>query len=247
MLRLLCVTAHPDDEIGSFGGTLRKYAQRGVETHVICLTPGQAATHRGGAKSEDDLSAMRRVEFAESCQLLQVSHCEVLNFPDGKLDRCNFLEVVEVLARLIREIRPHVVATIGSEGAVTAHPDHSMASLFTTAAFHWAGRSNRFMEQLNGGLIPHRAQKLYYTTADFALPDRQPISPAPTTAIIDVGDDIVDIKIAAFAKHVSQAPLLPLFQTHIRNRGGQERFHLAAAIPLRLITVETDLFQGVTE
>ncbi|HVG91815.1 MAG TPA: PIG-L family deacetylase, partial [Alphaproteobacteria bacterium] len=43
MLRLLCFTAHPDDEAGGFGGTLLRYAERGVETHVICLTPGQAA------------------------------------------------------------------------------------------------------------------------------------------------------------------------------------------------------------
>ena len=41
--RLLCITAHPDDEAGGFGGTLLQYAERGVETHVVCLTPGQAA------------------------------------------------------------------------------------------------------------------------------------------------------------------------------------------------------------
>jgi hypothetical protein len=95
-------------------------------------------------------------------------------------------------------------------------------------------------------LTPHRAQKLYYTTADFLLPDRQPIAPAPATAIIEVGD-IVETKIKTFAAHVSQAPLLPLFQTHIRQRGNFERFHLAAAITPRLMTIETDLFTGVVE
>ena len=73
MLRLLCFTAHPDDEAGSFGGTLLRYAERGVETHVICLTPGQAATHRGAAKSDDELSAARRLEFNAACKLLKVS------------------------------------------------------------------------------------------------------------------------------------------------------------------------------
>ncbi|HEY1271762.1 MAG TPA: PIG-L family deacetylase, partial [Terriglobales bacterium] len=52
MLRLMCITAHPDDEAGAFGGTLRLYRDRGVETCVLCLTPGQAATHRGGVKSD---------------------------------------------------------------------------------------------------------------------------------------------------------------------------------------------------
>src|SRR5215470_15612702 len=73
MLRLLCITAHPDDEAGGFGGTLLHYAQRGVETHVLCLTPGQAATHRGGAKSDDELAQIRRQEFAASCNMLRVA------------------------------------------------------------------------------------------------------------------------------------------------------------------------------
>ena len=246
MLKLMCVTAHPDDEVGSFGGTLLKYAKQGVETHLVCLTAGTAASHRGGARTDEELAAIRRKEFAAACSLLNVTHGEVLDFPDGKLDRVNFLDPVSALVKRIRQIRPHVLATIGPEGAVTAHPDHSMASLFATAAFHWAAHSNRFVDQLDSGLAPYRVQKLYYATADFALPDRQPISPAPTTAIIDVGH-IVEIKIKAFALHVSQNPLLPLFETHIRKRDNLERFHLAAAITERLLTVETDLFTGVRQ
>ena len=246
MLKLLCVTAHPDDEVGSFGGILQKYAGRGVQTHVICLTAGTAATHRGGAKSNEELAAMRRREFAASCAILNVSHGEVLDFPDGGLDRVNFLDPVAALVKRIRHIRPQVIAAIGPEGAVTAHTDHSMASLFATAAYQWAGRTNRFVDQLESGLNPHRAQKFYYATADFALPGRQPISPAPTTAIIDVGD-ITETKVKAFAAHITQAPLLPLFQSHIQRRGNFERFHLVAAIKETVVTMENDLFEGVVD
>jgi len=246
LLKLLCITAHPDDEVGSFAGTLLEYHRRGVETYVICLTAGTAARNRGGAKSDEELAAMRRREFAEACKLLQVTQGEVLDFPDSKLDRIATYDVAEALAERIREIRPQVIATIGTEGGVTAHPDHGMAALFATAAFHWAGRSNRFVDQVDAGLKPHRAQKLYYTTNNFSLPDRQPISPAPTTAIIETGD-IIDLKIKAFAAHTSQRPLLPLFETHIRNRGTKERFHLAAAITPRECTMEADLFEGVED
>ena len=69
----MCITAHPDDEAGGFGGALRVYADRGVETSVLCLTSGQAATHRGGAKSDHELAAIRRQEFAASCEILGVS------------------------------------------------------------------------------------------------------------------------------------------------------------------------------
>src|SRR3954463_16204292 len=105
MLRLLCITAHPDDEAGGFGGSLLLYRERGVETHVVCLTPGQAATHRGGAGCGDELAAMRRKEFEASCAILRVSHGEVLDYPDGALDKQPLLMVVGDLARRIRQIR----------------------------------------------------------------------------------------------------------------------------------------------
>ncbi len=77
--RLLVITAHPDDEAGGFGGTLLLSHEHGIETHVICLTPGQAASNRGGAKSDEELSAMRRQEFARSCDLLKVTRGEGLD------------------------------------------------------------------------------------------------------------------------------------------------------------------------
>ena len=64
MLRMMVITAHPDDEAGGFGGSLRLYSDRGVETCVLCLTPGQAATYRGGARNDQELAAIRRKEFA---------------------------------------------------------------------------------------------------------------------------------------------------------------------------------------
>ncbi len=243
-LRLLCVTAHPDDEAGGFGGSLLLYRSRGVDTHLICLTPGQAATNRGGHKADEDLAAARRAEFAAACQILKVTHGEVLDYPDAHLDRCDLYSVVGELVRRMRQIRPHVVITLGPEGAVTAHPDHSMASIFTTMAYHWAGRGNRYPEQLTDGLQPHRAQKLYYATALFTLPDRQPVAMAPPTVTIDVSAHLED-KIRAFRAHTTQAPLFPLFENSLRKRANYEWFHLAARAQLGPLEPENDLFDGI--
>lgn len=247
MLRLLCFTAHPDDEAGGFGGTLLRYAERGVETHVICLTPGQAATHRGTAKSDEELSATRRLEFEAARKLLKVAHGAVLDYPDGKLDRQDFHAVVGRLTRMVRELRPHVVITMGTEGAITAHPDHSMISVFATMACHWAGRTNRFPDQLENGLTPHRIQKLYYATALFTMPDRQPVALAPTTTIIELSQHEIDAKVAAFKLHTSQAPLFGFFEATIRKRRTMEVFHLANSIHPHKVEMETDLFAGVEE
>jgi len=246
MLRLLCITAHPDDEAGGFGGTLLHYASRGVETHVICLTPGQAASHRGNAKSSAELAALRREEFAASCKILKVSQGEVLNYEDAGLYRADFFAVVADLAQRVRKIRPQVMITMGTEGAVTAHPDHSMATLFATMAFHWAGRKSLFPEQLVGGVEPHRTQKLYYGTAEFTIKEREPVSLPPITVALDISP-YLDSKLAAFKAHATQAPLFPIFERNLLRQGTKEHFHLAAAITPRLAQQETDLFEGVTE
>jgi len=246
-LRLLCVTAHPDDEAGGFGGTLLFYASRGVQTHLICLTPGQAATHRGGAKDDDALAEMRRQELGRSAGILKLASWECLHYPDAALDRQDFYSVVGELVRRIRTIRPQVIITMGPEGAVTAHPDHSMASIFTTMAYQWAGRSNRYTDQLDRGLKPQRAQKLYYGTTLFTLPDRQPVSLPPVSTVIDIGQELLEKKISAFKAHTSQSPLFPIFENTVRKRGPRESFHLAASTTPREIARETDLFEGVKD
>ena len=242
----MVITAHPDDEASNFGGSLRLYRDRGVETCVVCLTPGQAATHRGAAQNDDELAAMRRKEFAASCEILKVSRGVVLDYPDGKLYRQDLYRVVCDLTLHIRRFRPQVVLGFGPEGGVTGHVDHSMASVFTTLAFHWAGRENRYPDQLKGGVGPHRTQKLYYSTADFVLPDRPPVTMPPATAVIEIGD-YLETKIAAFKAHATQASLWPLVEERLRRHGPKELFHLAASAQEGTLKQETDLFQGVSE
>ncbi|MGA2990471.1 MAG: PIG-L family deacetylase [Candidatus Korobacteraceae bacterium] len=246
MLRLLCVTAHPDDEAGGFGGSLLLANQRGIETYIICLTPGQAARNRGNTTSNEELIAARRAEFAASCRHLRATRGEVLDYPDGQLQKQNFYEVVRDLALRMREIRPQVVMSFGPEGSMTAHPDHAMASLFTSAAFQWAARSDRFTEPPDGR-EPWAPQKLYYRTSEFTLPDRQPVALPPITARIQIGPDLLERKIEAFKMHTTQSPLFPLFERNARRQGAVERFHLAASRKPQDIQLENDLFLGVED
>jgi LmbE family N-acetylglucosaminyl deacetylase len=245
MMKLLGITAHPDDEVGAFGGSLLLYNARGVETYVICLTPGQAATNRGNAQSDEELAELRRAEFASSCKILHVTRAQILGYPDGALDRMDFHSVVGDLTQRIREIKPHLILTMGPEGAITGHTDHAMASIFATMAFHWAARKDRYPEQLNNGVEPHRAQKLYYSTASFVLPDRPPVSPPPSTATIDIAPFLED-KIRAFQAHATQAPLMARFGKAMRQFGSKELFHLAAVHKPTVLEPETDLLEGVS-
>jgi LmbE family N-acetylglucosaminyl deacetylase len=241
-LRLLCVVAHPDDECFGFGGALALYASRNVEVSVVCHTDGQAATNRGAAKTAHELGQIRRAEFEASCKVLGVAHQEVLDYHDGQLDTANFNELAANLVRRIRSFRPHIVLTFGGEGAVNTHPDHTMVSTATTAAFHWSGSHKRFITI--GDLW--QPQRLYYLTTNFFLPDRPAPLPAPWTHTLDISS-VFDKKKQAFEQHKSQSPLmqiaLPLFEKH----GPIEHYALAAATVPQAARQSTDLFEGVAE
>jgi LmbE family N-acetylglucosaminyl deacetylase len=249
MLKLLCITAHPDDEAGGFGGTLLLYGERGVETSVVCLTAGTAARNRGTAQSNEELAQLRRAEFAASCKVLKVTHGEVLDYPDGKLDRTDLYRVVGDLVLRIRQLRPHVIVTFGPDGGLTGHVDHAMASIFATMAFEWAGRPDRYAEQLEQGLTLHRAQKLYYLAADFLLEDRQPIAPPTITTRIEIGKERFEKKHFAFRQHTTQKPLFDRVRKNLSQRleGTAEMYHLVATRDPREAKLETDLFEGVVE
>src|SRR5262245_40581188 len=109
MLRMMVVAAHPDDEAASFGGALRVYGDRGVETCVLCRTPGQAGSHRGGAKSDHELAILRRKELAASAEILKVTRTIVLDYPDGQLHLVELYRLTSEITCHMREFRPHVV------------------------------------------------------------------------------------------------------------------------------------------
>jgi LmbE family N-acetylglucosaminyl deacetylase len=242
----MAITAHPDDESANFGGSLRVYAERGVETCVLCLTPGQAARNRGNAKSDQELADMRRKEFAAACEILKVARGIVLEYPDSQLYRQDFYRVVNDVTLQIRDFRPQVVLAFGPEGGVTAHVDHSMSSLFATIAFQWAGRENRFPDQLGNGRSAYRPQKLYYSTSEALLADRTPVILPPITTTIDIGAHL-ETKITAFKAHTTQEPLWRYVEERLYQRSRREQYHLAASTKLGPVVAETDLFAGVAE
>jgi len=243
-LRLMCVIAHPDDECFAFGGALALAVERGVEVYVICLTDGQAATNRGTAATPAELGAMRRKEFVASCELLGIHRHELLSYHDAQLENTNFVEATGLLVERMRAWRPDVVLTFGGDGALNTHPDHSMVSFFTTAAYHWAGRPKRYAEQLERGLQTHCPQRLYFQTTNFLLPDRPPLLPAPYTVTLDIRG-VLQKKLAAFRLHTSQAPLVektaPIFEKY----GHEEHYVLAAASVPQAAVQMTDMFEGL--
>ncbi len=239
-LKLMLVVAHPDDECFAFGGALALAADRGVETYVICLTDGQAATHRGDAGSGEELGRMRREEFAASCRILGVTHHELLDYQDARLEFADFSRAAGRLVERMRRFKPDVVLTFGSDGSLNTHADHMMVSMLTTAAFHWSGRPKRYPDLAQ----PFQPRRLYTLTSNFFMPNRQPPLPAPWSVVLDITAGR-ERKAEAFRAHTSQAPLMertkPIFDEH----GHQEFYTLLAAETPQPARLSDDLFEGL--
>jgi LmbE family N-acetylglucosaminyl deacetylase len=156
-LRLLAVTAHPDDESLGMGGTLAKYAAEGVEVSILAATRGERGRYRDGNDhpGPQALGRIREAELRAAARELGVREVEFLDYLDAELDRAEPREASGRIAAHLRRLRPQVVLTFGPEGAY-GHPDHIAISQFTTAAVVRAAAPGP------GGEPGHAVAKLYF-------------------------------------------------------------------------------------
>jgi LmbE family N-acetylglucosaminyl deacetylase len=253
--RLLCLTAHPDDESGAFGGALMLARQQGFATYLLCLTAGTAAHFREGATSDEDLGRMRREELAAACEVLQVTEHRLLDYPDGQLAQESFYGLTGAIVSYIRRWRPQIVLTFGGDGSVNLHRDHTMVSVAATAAFHWAGRPEFFPAQIGAmmdglRLGTYSPQKLYYASTPFVSvrdkPELNGASTVPWSLSVELGE-MGDRKLEAFMKHSSQQGVLARVSDAVREHFRRERYLLAAAPGLIGVRDDPGLFEGFIE
>jgi LmbE family N-acetylglucosaminyl deacetylase len=245
--RLLVVTAHPDDESGGFGGALMLAAAAGAETFVLCFTDGQAAHFRAGAAADEDLGKLRRAEMDAASAVLGVTQHEVLDFPDGELAQQSFEAMVGVVVERIRRWRPQVVLTFGADGGVNLHKDHTMVSVVTTAAFHWAGRAEMFASEL----AAYAPQKLYWLSTPFVSVRGRPelterAATVPWSLTLELGE-LAGRKLEAFRKHSSQKGVLERVGEQVRSVMKTERYLLVAKRGLGSVAEDAGMWAGIVE
>ncbi len=161
--RLLCIFAHPDDEVFCSGGTIAKYVSIGAEVMVISATRGDAGQIRdANIATRRTLGKVREAELHESCRHLGAQHVACLDCGDGTLKDLDLDILVENCVKIIREFRPDVVITFGPDGAY-GHPDHIVIGEATTIACTLAGDPQKYPHQLIDELTPHTPAFLYHS------------------------------------------------------------------------------------
>jgi len=177
-LTFMAVHAHPDDEIFGTGVTFARLSSEGVRTVLVTATRGEVGEivdpdldEAGKEEVFRKLGEVREKELRDSVAALKVSELRFLDFrdsgmvgtPDNINPACfyqaNFDEAVMRLVKLVRELRPQVMATYDPWGGY-GHPDHVQAHRVTVAAFEAAGDPRFYPEMEFPAWQP---QKLYYT------------------------------------------------------------------------------------
>ncbi len=161
--RLLCVFAHPDDEVFCAGGSIARYSAQGYEVMVVSATKGDAGQIRdANIATRRTLGSVRAGELQESCRHLGVQHSVCLDYGDGTLKNLDIQVLVADVVKIIREFQPEVVVTFGPDGAY-GHPDHIAIGEATTIACTLSGDSHQFPVQIVDGLQAFAPARLYHS------------------------------------------------------------------------------------
>ncbi|MDX2678017.1 PIG-L family deacetylase [Streptomyces sp. NY05-11A] len=271
-LTLMAVHAHPDDEATGTGGVLARYAAEGIRTVLVTCTDGGCGDGPGGVKPGDPghdpaaVALMRRQELEASCDVLKVSHLEMLDYGDsgmmgwpandapGSFWQTPVEEGAARLAELFRRYRPDVVVTYDENGFY-GHPDHIQANRITMAALamteptpkvYWTTAPRSMMQRFGevmrefGGEAQEPDPAEAAALAEIGLPDEEITTWVDTTAF---GAQKFD----ALAAHASQGEnifFLRMGQAKFTELMGVETFvrvqdTTGAAVP------ENDLFAGL--
>jgi N-acetyl-1-D-myo-inositol-2-amino-2-deoxy-alpha-D-glucopyranoside deacetylase len=179
---LLCVHAHPDDEVITTGGILARYAGEGARCAVLTCTAGEAGEFRGAVvdplRTRADLGRVRLAELERACAILGVGPPRLLGYadsgtagdapgPPARAASFALADLDEVVGRLVahvRELRPDVVVTYDAFG-LYGHPDHLRAHRATLLAVEASAAA---------GLYPQagpawRVRKVYQATVPRSL------------------------------------------------------------------------------
>lgn len=228
-LRLLLVHAHPDDESLWTGGTIARYAARGVQVTVVTCTLGEQGEiipenlAALAADAADQLGGYRAGELRSACAALHVTNQCYLGgmgrwrdsgmagdpanehpraFVGGSLD-----EQTQALHDVIAEVRPQVVVSYAADGGY-GHPDHIRAHQITEAAARRNSGVARVFHTVRAqaDLAAGLTELATFQGLPFRMPEAGELHVVPddaVTTVIDI-EEHLPAKLRALRAHATQ-------------------------------------------
>jgi LmbE family N-acetylglucosaminyl deacetylase len=131
--RVLAIFPHPDDEV-TVAGTLMKLRDGGNEARLVCLTRGEKGKS-SGIQDEVELAKLRTLEMQKAAGLIGANQLQLLDYPDGGLEKIGVDSLKVILKNLIEEIDPDVLISYDSKVGLYGHPDHRLTGLAVEEVF----------------------------------------------------------------------------------------------------------------
>ncbi len=193
-LRVLCVSAHPDDIEFGCAGSVAVWVGEGAEVTYVLVTDGSTGTTDNELVGER-IADIRREESIAAAKAVGVEDVIFLGYRDGYVEAT--LDLRRDIAREFRRARPHRFVVMDPAtlpgGWFVNHPDHRAIGQTCLDITITAGTTpGHFPELLDEGFEPWRGLKEIYITG-----------PGGGETAVDITTTI-DMKIAALTSHVSQ-------------------------------------------
>lgn len=151
---ILCIAAHPDDEVLGCGGTLARHAAEGDTVHTLILADGESSR----TQADGDAIAQRHAASEAAAHALGIHAPQCLALPDNRLDSMDMLDIIQQIELVIARIKPTIIYThhggdlnvdhrIAHEATLTAcrpQPGSSVRTIYsfeTPSSTEWASSS----------------------------------------------------------------------------------------------------------
>ena len=193
-LRILVVSAHPDDIEFGAAGSIARWTAEGAEVTYCIVTDGSTGT-ADAEIAGPTLAEIRREESINAAKTVGVDNVVFLGYRDGYVEPT--LDLRRDIAREFRRARPHRLLAVDPAplpgGWFINHPDHRAVGQASLDVVVTAGTTpGHFPELLQEGLEPWRGLREVYL-----------IGPGQSGLAVDISATI-DKKIEALLCHASQ-------------------------------------------
>ena len=167
----MMATAHPDDENNGLLALLK--FRDGIRTTLVSATRGDGGQNEIGPELFEALAVLRteellaahRFDGAEQFFTRAVDFGNSFSIQES-FDRWGREEILGDFVRMIRTLRPDVIATLppGGEGG---GQHHQASAILATEAFRVAADPSAYPEQIAEGLRPWQSAKIYQSRISF--------------------------------------------------------------------------------
>ncbi len=137
---VLCVAAHPDDEVLGLGGTLILHARAGADVIVLIMSEGEQEKLGGTPRCQT-----RRKSAEEAAKIMGTRDIIFRDFPDQRLDAMPIIDMIKAVESAIETYRP---ATVYCHHGGDANSDHNVVFRAVYAACRPMSRVGSHVKRL---------------------------------------------------------------------------------------------------